>query len=93
VAAAYREYRKKYKTRGGLVGPLAPCAIGHRRFDRLLGNPLYRDVKKFGAPGSEPELEIEFLVCGIRWTPMASIDELTRARRLVIWPLTMRHLT
>jgi len=94
VAAAYREYRKKYKTRGGLVGPLR--ALRDRFidvFDRLLGNPLYRDVKKFGAPGSKPELEIEFL--GL-WDTVDAyglpIDELTRAVDWFIWPLTMRDL-
>ena len=95
VAFAYREYRKnKYKTTGGLVGPLRALRdlfINAR--DRLFRKRLYRDIKKIGAPGSKAPLEIEFL--GL-WDTVDAyglpIDELTRAIDWFIWPLTMRDL-
>ena len=94
VAAAYREYRKKCNTTGGLVGPvraLRDLFINAR--DRLLRRPLYRDIKKIGAPGSQAPLEIEFL--GL-WDTVDAyglpVDEMTRAIDWFIWPLTMRDL-
>ncbi len=94
AAAAYRAYRKKYNTTGGLVGPLRrlrDSVIDAR--DRLLGRRLYRAVEKIGGPHSAQPVEIEFL--GL-WDTVDAyglpVDELTRAIDWVIWPLTMRDL-
>jgi uncharacterized protein (DUF2235 family) len=94
VASAYREYRKKYKTTGGLVGPLRALRdVFFNARDRLLGKRLYRDVKKIAAPESPAPLEIEFL--GL-WDTVDAyglpVDELTRAIDWFVWPLTMRDL-
>ena len=92
VAAAYREYRKKCNTTGGLVGPMrAVRDLFINARDRLLGKRLYRDLEKIGGPASKAPLKIEFL--GL-WDTVDAygmpIDELTRAIDWVIWPLTMR---
>jgi uncharacterized protein (DUF2235 family) len=59
VAAAYREYRKKCNTTGGLVGPLrAVRDLFINARDRMLGEKLYRDIEKIAAPGSPAALEI-----------------------------------
>jgi uncharacterized protein (DUF2235 family) len=94
VAAAYREYRKKCNTTGGLVGPLrAVRVLFINARDRRLGEKLYRDIEKIAAPGSPAPLEIKFL--GL-WDTVDAyglpVDELTRAIDWVIWPLTMRDL-
>jgi uncharacterized protein (DUF2235 family) len=94
VAAAYREYRKKCNTTGGLVGPLrAVRDLFINARDRMLGKKLYRDIEKIAAPGSPAPLEIKFL--GL-WDTVDAyglpVDELTRAIDWFIWPLTMRDL-
>jgi uncharacterized protein (DUF2235 family) len=94
AAAAYRAYRKKYNTTGGLVGPLRKVrdlAIDTR--DRVFGRPIYRQTRNIGGPQSMDSLEIEFL--GL-WDTVDAyglpVDELTRAIDWFIWPLTMRDL-
>ena len=96
VAAAYREYRKKCHTKFkfGLVIPMRALRdLFINAWDRLFRKPPYRDIKKIGAPGSKPELGIEFL--GL-WDTVDAyglpVDELTRAIDSFIWPLTMRDL-
>ena len=94
AAAAFRVYRKKYNTTGGLVGPLRRMrdAVIDAR-DRLLGRRLYREIEKVGEPHSTQPVEIEFL--GL-WDTVDAyglpVDELTRAIDWFIWPLTMRDL-
>lgn len=102
AGAAYRAYRKKYDTTGGLVGPvrwLRDTLID--AWDGLLGRPHYREIERIGAPappgdqapGRVPPITIEFL--GL-WDTVDAyglpIDELTRAVDSFIWPLTMRDL-
>jgi uncharacterized protein (DUF2235 family) len=94
AAAAYRAYRKKYNTTGGLVGPLRQLrdfVIDTR--DRLFGRRLYRQVVKIGRPQSPDALNIEFV--GL-WDTVDAyglpVDEMTRAVDWFIWPLTMRDL-
>jgi uncharacterized protein (DUF2235 family) len=96
VAAAYREYRKKCHTKlkSGLVFLMRGLRdlFSYAR-DRLLRKPLYRDINKIGAPGSQAPLEIKFL--GL-WDTVDAyglpVDELTRAIDSAFWPLTMRDL-
>ncbi len=94
AASAYRAYRKKYNTTGGLVGPLrAVRDLFIDSLDRLQRRTLYRDIPKTGALGSKEPLEIEFL--GL-WDTVDAyglpVDELTTVVDRFIWPLTMRDL-
>jgi uncharacterized protein (DUF2235 family) len=94
VASAYREYRKKYRTFGGLVVPLRALRDLFLFFrDRLMGRTLYREIDRIGTPDSAQPLRIEFV--GL-WDTVDAyglpIDELTRAVDWLIWPLTMRDL-
>ena len=71
AAAAYRAYRKKYNTTGGLVGPLRrmrDAVIDVR--DRLLGRRLYRESKRSAGPIRRNRSKSNSWVCGIRWMPM-----------------------
>src|SRR5688572_31424639 len=94
AASAYRAYRKKYNTTGGLVGLLrAVRDLFIDRLDRLQHRTLYCDIPKTGAPGSKEPLEIAFL--GL-WDTVDAyglpVDELTTVVDRFIWPLTMRDL-
>lgn len=80
AGAAYRAYRKKYDTTGGLVGPvrwLRDTLID--AWDGLLGRPHYREIDGSALPrrratrrraGCRPSRSSSS-VCGTRWTPMA----------------------
>jgi uncharacterized protein (DUF2235 family) len=87
VANAYRAFRRRFNTTGGLVGPLRSVRDGVLRLvDRLRGRTLYEQLTRL------EEVPIDFL--GL-WDTVDAyglpIDEMTRAVDLYFWPLSMRE--
>jgi uncharacterized protein (DUF2235 family) len=88
VAAAWRDYRRHYKTRAPIK-----LDVGVRAIRDLIIRDSYDKKHNFGPPGSADAIRITFL--GL-WDTVDAyglpIDELTRAWDRFIWRLTMRDL-
>jgi uncharacterized protein (DUF2235 family) len=85
AAAAYRSYRRRYNTTGGLVGPLR--AVRDAIIDgwnRLHGRPVYRKV---------PRRQVDAIRFMGLWDTVAAyglpIEEMTRGVSDWLWPLSL----